>query len=283
MRKSIGIAVSALLVIAAFGILPAAATELPDYQHLYVTPANDIINNDLMNGNGTYLIDWTNSTGGLNALHISTSNATTSGDITSTTSTSGTFYVTDTGGRNYQDNIVLLVGVYEAGAFDSLSLKINSSGYNWTTTANGLAPPSSDVHYQNAAIGANTIFTDSDFISGIAQVWKPGPTDVYPIYNGQDTSNSVDFELMFIDLHVGTFSNVSVSEDIDDFYYSGNVRVDYDLSGSSLTSGSKVVFNAYAWNNLTSYPYTQAIRWTNRVYESGGSSSGSSGWMVNYT
>ncbi len=268
--RTTSIAFVALLIFISVGTVPAAAAELPDYQHLYVETANSVAFDK--QGNGTYLIDWT-TTGGLNALHISNSNASLYGQSTTTSSTSGTFYVTDTGGRHYQDDIVLLVAVNKADGLGSLSLTINASGYNWTPTADGGAPPVEDITYRNGAV--NTVFYDGNLLSGIQQVWKPGPTDVYPIYSGQDTATSDPFELMFIDLHAGTFSNCTQP---DNLYHSGNVRVDYTISG--LSGGSKVAFNAYAWNNLTVHPYSQGIRWTNRVNVDGESSAGASGWMV---
>ncbi|MCX6690914.1 MAG: hypothetical protein NTW33_02375, partial [Methanoregula sp.] len=51
--------------------------------------------------------------GGLNALHIASSstNPPNYGQVTTTTSQSGTFYITETGGRGYQDEAILLVAV----------------------------------------------------------------------------------------------------------------------------------------------------------------------------
>ena len=54
--------------------------------------------------------------GGINAIHISSTSALDStgrnfGDVSTTTSQSGTFYITQTGGRGYDDNFILLVAV----------------------------------------------------------------------------------------------------------------------------------------------------------------------------
>ncbi|MFA6364562.1 MAG: PKD domain-containing protein, partial [Methanoregula sp.] len=82
---------------------------LPGYTGIYVRPsnANGILWNT--NSNGTYYINPNG--GGLNAVHITTDPAVNAGQVTVTPNTAGTFYLTDSGGRGYQDEAVLLLAV----------------------------------------------------------------------------------------------------------------------------------------------------------------------------
>lgn len=61
-------------------------------------------------GNNTYFMKFDKDSGGLNSLHFTTDPRNPSGNVTTTSNTSGTFYVDFTGGR-VQDDLVLLVAV----------------------------------------------------------------------------------------------------------------------------------------------------------------------------
>src|SRR5262245_38336659 len=84
--------------------------------------------------------------GGLNQLHISTdsSAAGVAGQVTTrniaTSSATGTFWVTTTGGRGYNDDIILAFSL-QGPIDDNFSLKIKSSGYQWTPSVNGVVNP----------------------------------------------------------------------------------------------------------------------------------------------
>jgi hypothetical protein len=249
MRKTTGIAVTALLVIAAFGIMPVAADTLSDHNHIYIPMSDDSIRYNEFN-DYTYYVNFSEPTGGLNAVHIS-NNAYTVGQVTSSGPTSGTFYVTDFGGRGFQDDIVLLVSVYGTGGSPNITL--NMSGNTWDYTAtNGNAPESLDF----SGYTKNVTLTSGDYLTDIEQTWKPGPYVDLPIFDGQE-----DYNLIFVDT-LGGISNVSP-------YYNGSVKVEYDISG--LSTSSEVVFNAYAWNYMTRKPNgavafnLPGIRWTNDV------------------
>lgn len=260
MRKSIGIAVTALLVIAAFGILPASATPLmDDWNNIVPDFANSI-------RFSTYEINWTLDYDGINALHISYDpvNAP-AGDINESGNLAGTFYVTDTGGRKFQDDIVLLAAVNSTN--EEISIKLNCSGYQWDLTGEGFAPPQDDVDFNYSAL--NGSFSNSDYAKNgdeddVFQNWKPGVHGIgdvgdYPIFDG----SSDNCYLLFVESNVGTFNNGT------SLLNNGSVRVDYSISG--LDSDETVVFNAYAWNNMTRKTNgalkfdNPGIRWTNNV------------------
>jgi hypothetical protein len=96
---------------------PARSTSvLPNTQqmsgvdHIFVKVSNKegAAFNDF--GNNTYFMKFERDTAGLNSLHFTTDPRNPSGNITTTSNTSGTFYVDFTGGR-VQDDLVLLVAV----------------------------------------------------------------------------------------------------------------------------------------------------------------------------
>jgi hypothetical protein len=89
------------------------------------------------NGNGakyddyndsTYYIAFDNPGGGLNSLHITTDPDIPAGQVTYTANQSGVFYVSDTGGRGFYDDVVLMVAVSE-NVPDDFELHIKSGGY----------------------------------------------------------------------------------------------------------------------------------------------------------
>ncbi|MEN6341317.1 MAG: PKD domain-containing protein, partial [Methanospirillum sp.] len=87
---------------------------LPAPRHIFIAPANGA-KYDLdgavygTGNNGTYYIKADG--GGLNELHLTNDVASPYGQVTASTATSGTFWVTNTGGRGFDDTIVLLVSV----------------------------------------------------------------------------------------------------------------------------------------------------------------------------
>ena len=72
--------------------------------------------------------------GGLNQLHIATDVNNVFGQVTTANTTtsnpSGAFYISTTGGRGFNDDIILLASV-KGPISDDFSLQITSSGYNW--------------------------------------------------------------------------------------------------------------------------------------------------------
>lgn len=242
------------------------ANPLPSNRHIFINVSNDEgvrYNTDtiLYGGpNGTYYIKCDG--GGMNALHITNDIGNLNGQLTAITTTntnySGVFYITDTGGRGYNDNIILLVSV-KGPISDNFAIHITSNGYNWTAT--GSAPTS----YQYTPNAVNQTFTKDDFQYG-PQTAKPGPGTLgvwsLPLYAGQNINDQSTAQyLMFIDLFVGTVSNSNLIN-------SGNVKIEYNITGMS----GIAAFNAYAW--CAGSNQAQGISWTNNP--------SSSGYYINY-
>ena len=84
-------------------------------------------------------------------------------------------------------------------------------------------------------------FTKSDFIYG-PQIWKPGSVENYPIYYGQNMSDTENtFMIMFIDLGVGALKKGTISPQIDN----GAAKVEYSIH--NLTSANFAVFDVNSW------------------------------------
>ena len=99
------------------------AQAMPDYNHVYVEVSNrdGAAFNDY--GNNTYFMKFEKVGRGLNSIHITTDPRNPTGNVTTTSNPSGTFYVNFTGDR-VQDDFVLLVAVNGTiGADFALNLK----------------------------------------------------------------------------------------------------------------------------------------------------------------
>ncbi len=271
--KSVLGTVMVALLIVAVAALPVVADDTPTL--LGVIPSkSEIANLAFANQPVGYYCFKFNQTweGGLNALHIASSSADLPnyGDVSTTTSQSGTFYITDTGGRGYQDRAILLVGVM-GEIPDDFEIHIQSSGYYWTPSGELQTPPLlSQITYRTGAV--DDTFTKTDFVYG-PQTWKPvgeyaEPYD-YPLYYGQDTSDTTNpFKLMFVDLKAGPLGPNSKYDREDSIDASalidkGAVKVEYTVTKLDTV----VVFNVYAWNDNTNQG--QGISWSNRLYGTG--------------
>ncbi len=206
--------------------------------------------------------------GGLNEMHITTDNGNAFGQYnsfdTKKSATSGTFYITNTGGRGYDDDIILLVSVSGQPAND-FSVKVKSSGYSWTP-ASVANITLTDYSYTG---GMEETFTKDDFKYG-PHMFKPGPGALgawsLPLYQQSELANAPeDSYFIFIDLFAGNIKNFGGL--IDD----GAVRVDFEMTGMYSTAA----FNAYGW--CLAANQGQGISWTNRT-----EGSGSSGYSINY-
>jgi hypothetical protein len=241
---------SALLCLASTSF--ANAGPLPSNRNIDIAVSNDA---GALYGDGpdTYFINAPG--GGLNQLHISTdsTSAGVSGQVTTQTvnasSMSGTFWITTTGGRGYNDDLILLFSL-QGPIADNFSLNIKSSGYQWMPSAAGVVNPT----YKDGAV--NETFTKADFLYG-PQTAKPGPGTgwVLPFYSGQNINDpSTGQSLMFVDLGVG---NDNIRSAID----SGDAKVQFDISGVYDTT---VAFNAYAWA-FSAMVADSSINWTNNL------------------
>ncbi|MBN2238680.1 MAG: Ig-like domain-containing protein [Dehalococcoidales bacterium] len=215
--------------------------------------------------NGSYYLKF--DSGGLNSLHIATDPITNpSGEVSVTDEQSGTFYVTETGSRGYDDDVVLLFAANGTIPND-FRLHVRASGYNWTPVeVNGAVPVLSEIEYVDGSL--DEWFTKDDLIYG-PQTWKPAGSTLpmeYPIYYGQDTSDTSNgFYMMFIDLNAGPIIKADGLSDPMTLENGGSVKVEYEIE--NLTSLAS--FNAYAWCHQSKQG--RGISWTNAV--SGESSS----------
>ncbi len=260
-RETIVILVLLVALIAA----PAAAADfggitLPDYKHIDITMAN---------GGDKYIkFDG----GGLNALHITTDPSERYGQVTETSTQSGTFYFSDTGGRGFFDDLILMVAV-QGEVPDNFKLHVRASGYQWTPTPVLNQPPTmEEIAYSEGF--TDRAFTKSDFIYA-PQTWKPCREANYPIYYGQDMSknNPEDrFHIMFVDLGVGAIGPNSFLDGLTD---GGCAKIEYSFENMETFAA----FNAYGWCNQSNQG--RGISWSNDL--TGFSETGISGYSVQGT
>lgn len=247
-------------------------TNLSNYSNIYVNVSNDEGVSFNTTGNGTYYIQNLSSpNGGFNAVHIANDSSYTLnyGGSTNTNNQSGTFYITDTGGRGYQDDGVLMLAV-NGTIPDNFALHLIVNGYYWTPTGVlNAAPALSALHY---GVTLDETFTKNDFLYG-PQNWKPtGGNSNYPIFIGQDMDDAGNlFYLMFIDLHAGLLGSNYNGGD-SQFINNGAIQVNYTFQNLQ----SLAAFNVYAWNWNTSQG--QGMLWTNSILP--GNTGGPSGYTV---
>ena len=244
---------------------------LPAPRHIFFNVANDAGVKHNLDGaayggpNGTYYIKADG--GGLNELHITNDAAAPAGQVTAGTDPSGVFWVANTGGRGYHDNVILLVSV-NGTIPDDFALHIRSSGYVWAPAPPGEYSPELPSEYQYADGAVDELFSRDDFIYG-PQAWKPGPGDLevpsLPLYYGQEIDDpSAASHLIFVDLNVGNLKNgVYPGAALTD---NGGAKVEFAFTNLS----THAAFNAYGWCSASNQG--QGISWTNRV--AGAESSG---------
>ncbi|WFN34534.1 right-handed parallel beta-helix repeat-containing protein [Methanogenium sp. S4BF] len=253
-----------LLLFIFIGIAPASAEELPDCLHVYVNVSNDLGPRFSDSENGSYYMKFDG--GGLNALHLTTDTAVPTGQVTTSNDQSGVFYITDTGGRGYSDNTILMFAV-NGTVPDDFALTVRASGYVWEPVAvvNTL-PLLENIEHIDGTM--EETFTKEDLIYG-PQTWKPAGNNLpkaYPIYYGQDTGDTTNsFRLMFIDLKAGPISKATGLASSSDLTDCGGVKVEYTLENLETFAA----FNAYVWCNQSNQG--QGISWTNKVADSGAS------------
>lgn len=271
----------AVILFVASGIVPVMAdTEIPwtgGYHQIYLAPTNGIRFN--ATGNGTYYFKL--SGGGLNALHISNDPKNiTKGQFTTTSATSGTFWITDTGGRGYHDDALLLIAVNGTTPLTTrnFTVHITSSGYNWTPTGDGLLPPEGVPVYNASALN-NVAFSTGNFLlnssTPIDTYWRPSTQSTFPVfYNEYMNFNPNNFRFILVDLKVGVIGtgntgNSTYAQNLTDW---GAANVTYSITRPT---GSFVAFAAYSYTNQSNQG--QGVSWTT---DSLGSSGYPSGWLV---
>jgi len=260
-RRASRLIAAGLVVMMVLCVMPVSAlTVLPNW-HSFASVANDagvkynLDSTEYGGPNNTYYMKFDG--GGLNALHITTDTGVPNGQVTNSTLATGTFYVSDTGGRGYDDDIILMFAT-NATLSSDFSIEINASGYQWEATTE---EPTSHA-YQAGAL--QETFWQDDFAYG-PQINRSSSVSNYPIFYGQDMTDTTNtFQIMFIDLNVGVLGLNSTLPN------SGMAQVDYEI-GNFTGFGA---FDAYVW--CLDSNQGQRISWTNQV-----SGTGSSGYTVN--
>jgi hypothetical protein len=247
--------------------VPVSASVLPDFNHFFITVANDAGPKYNSFQNGTYYVNFEGETRGQNAIHISTTPTEPYGQVTVTRNQSGTFYITDTGGKSYEDEVILMIAV-NGTMPENFRIHLSSDGYTWVpNTISNRAPNKNNVNFVTGAV--DETFTPADFIYG-PQSWKPCGGPGYPLYDGQDPADTTNtFRLMFVDLNVGVLGT-----NFTEFRDRGAVKIRYTIENP----GPATVFNVYSFCNLSNNGATM-IAWTNRLNGTG-RSSGFSGYTV---
>jgi PKD repeat protein len=226
---------------------------LPGYNNIFIGVANDDgVKYDAF-GNDTYNIRFEGIDRGLNALHISTDPTVNFGQVTRTESLSGSFYATDSGGKGYEDEILLMVAA-NGTIPDDFTLRIAADGYTWEPNPESNRPPNPDnVTYVPVAL--DETFTKGDFVYG-PQTWKPtGNEAEYPVYAGQDLAETGNtFRMMFVDLNAGVLRpNTSL-------VHNGAVRITYTIENS----GPYTAFSVYGYCQQSNNG-DDMVAWTNAL------------------
>ncbi len=264
------IAISVILLVMVIGISPVMGmTVIPKYRDVNLLVANDagVLFNDFGNNTYNFFSENQTVTQGLNALHLSNNNKFLNyGDITFSNAQSGVFYITDTGGRGWDDDGILMIAV-NGTVPDNFRVHIKSSGYRWTPVSKSALPSYSSITYHAGAI--DEYFTKADFIYG-PQIWKPCPAPNYPLFEKQDMTNTTNtFSLMFIDLNAGVVGSGTISDgegyDGQTVTDNGAIKVEYSFENLQTFAA----FDAFAYTVDSNQG--QGIRWTNRVTDYGSS------------
>ncbi|MEW6440512.1 MAG: nitroreductase [bacterium] len=256
--------------------LAARADVLPDYHHICLDMANGAFYDDSDIGppdRACRPIAYEQyyhkfDGGGLNEVHITTDPAVPLGDVYVSDAQSGTFYVTDTGGKGYMDEVLLLVSVNAESLPPDFSLRIQSSGYVITTNSSQVVT--------SAEFDANALdqtFTADDFADyGYGpQSWKPEGSAGYPLWFGQNVSDPATSSLLlFIDLNVATVKEATLLPLDPDPQNKGAAKITYTFAGLP----GLAAFNVYGFTFYSNAG--QGISWTNKTADTG-----SSGLTVN--
>lgn len=299
MNKMWWMASAVVLLFVALAVVPVAAEENPwqgDHGYTNVSSANDVAF-DFYN-DGKIHFTMTNATGGQNAIHMSDSNSAHSTfQCTETGNMNDQIYVTNTGGRTYQDDIRLLVGVasYNTDTSDKMGerqdiwIDINASGYSWEPNATqDTGPVLSEIQWgwTNFTLKPSYYLTNPDN-SPVYQTWKFGPYPFYRNYCGQDpldneTSSNV-FNFTAMDLKMGVLSDTSLGTLND----KGMVNISYrvyrpdGLSQENNKNNTNIDFNVYAYNRNTAQGLNQTL-WLNNITSDSKTDPKLSGWLYSY-
>jgi len=220
-------------------------------------------------GPNTYLVKADG--GGTNELRISST--TTAGGVVTQASTSnnpsGSFFVTNSGGRGFDNDIIIALAV-TGPVSDNFGVRVKSSGYVWTAPPSGNYDPTVPTDYVFVQ-GIDKTFGKADFLYG-PQVLRPGTSSTIanaiagalPIFYSDTVNPSTPAYLMFIDLKVGNIKSTTISGLTND----GAAKVDFSFTG--LDQPTKIAFAGYGWCSASKQ--SDGINWTSAM--TGSSASG---------
>ncbi len=227
---------------------------------------------------GTYFFNIGNNiyNGGQNAIHISESYLTADGTITVSDSPTGTFYITDTGGKGYEDEAVLLIAVQENELSPDFSIDLTVEGYRFIDHAANAAPTADEVGTFNSEAYVATL-TASDFLTydggTVSQAWKPSTGSAGDVnmkfFDGQDLAGP-KYNLILVDLNTSIVGrNAPYRTTLTNY---GNPKVTYSVHGYS---GGNMSFAPYAYVSYQtgggSY-FDRTVGWASR--------SSTNSWLV---
>ncbi|WP_321423205.1 PKD domain-containing protein [uncultured Methanobacterium sp.] len=233
-------------------------TQFANYRGTNIYVANDNgVKYDVQNGvvasNGagityiyvpdSYFVSFRQDGGGLNPIHISSTNS--SYNLISTTDQSGTFYITFSGGQPTMPEAILMLAI-NGTISDDFTVHVTSNGYTWTMNvpAVGNNFATDNLTYSTATV--NETFDKSDLI--YSSYYKLCSSYPYPIYEGQNMSDTNStFLIMFIDLYAGALNPSNYASLIDN----GAIQVNYTFTG--LTANNTAVFNVYGWYSASNH------------------------------
>ena len=227
---------------------------------------------------GTYFFNIGNNmyNGGQNAIHISDSYLTADGTITVSDSPTGTFYITDTGGKGYEDEAVLLIAVQENELSEEFSIDLVVEGYKFLDHAANVAPTADEVGDFNSEAYVATL-NASDFLTYdgalVSQAWKPSTGSVDDVnmkfFDGQDLAGP-KYNLILVDLNTSIVGrNAAYQTTLTNY---GNPKVTYTVHGYS---GGNVSFAPYAYVSYQTgggSAFDRTVGWASR--------SSTNSWLV---
>ncbi|HJJ34194.1 MAG: hypothetical protein PHF01_00835 [Methanocorpusculum sp.] len=163
---------------------------------------------------------------------------------------SGTFYVYETGGAGYIDDVVLMVGV-AGNITDDFKIKITSGGYVWEPVSQSTFRSldfGARGTYKTAAI--SEWFDKSDLLYGPVSL-RPADAAGFTFYPTQ--SENETFYVMLVDLHVGTCTVPN-----GNLIHNGCAEIDYEIAGLT----GQVTFIPYGYRDEPKNDPKQVLGWT---------------------
>lgn len=298
------LAVAAILLFVAAAIAPVAADPLPSFCNVNISVENikynDTSKGDAGDGTYNFYVGRCAAGGGLNAFHITNStdmvsatNGTLDHFVNPALPSTKSFYLSDTGGRGYEDEAILLIAVNGSSEEDPFSITLNASGYHWVPNASGSAPIESEAiasGYISRSLYAT--YTEANYTKYdgtlVTQNWRPSgnPSGGYPLFSQESLTNEPsDYHLIFVDLNVSVLGtnmyNTSFRNNMTD---QGMPKITYTIN--TITNSSqpvRVSFDAYAWIQGPNGGFVRQIGWTNKMNAAGETGTKTSGWDVLFT